>query len=214
MLTCYKSIDAALAFAPCSVAGGELLEAVLARGNYTEDDARTCFVQLLRGIAYLHSHKIVHRRVATVFAWISCLPAQPQHRAQVPAAGGAPTHFVWLYGCLPVLKFNSIQFCTLFGIAAHAFSRCCLHEAAQPTAIITIWVHCAAICCSAPPSQLSPFLLSAKQHCPQLLRDRRDLKLENLLLVSPDNMTHIKIADFGLVSAWLGRDCLASYLTR
>ncbi|GFH09910.1 protein kinase domain-containing protein, partial [Haematococcus lacustris] len=35
--------------------GGELLEAVLSRGTYTEHEARCCFVQLLRGIQYLHS---------------------------------------------------------------------------------------------------------------------------------------------------------------
>jgi serine/threonine protein kinase len=35
--------------------GGELLEAVLKRGNYTEPEARQCFVQVLRGIEYLHS---------------------------------------------------------------------------------------------------------------------------------------------------------------
>lgn len=41
--------------------GGELLEAVLKRGNYTEDEARLCFVQVLRGIEYLHSKNVVHR---------------------------------------------------------------------------------------------------------------------------------------------------------
>ena len=35
--------------------GGELLDAVLERGSYNEADARLCFVQLLRGIEYLHS---------------------------------------------------------------------------------------------------------------------------------------------------------------
>ena len=34
--------------------GGELLDAVLERGSYSEADARLCFVQLLRGIEYLH----------------------------------------------------------------------------------------------------------------------------------------------------------------
>lgn len=41
--------------------GGELLDAVLQRGNYTESEARNCFVQLLRGIEYLHSRHVVHR---------------------------------------------------------------------------------------------------------------------------------------------------------
>lgn len=35
--------------------GGELLDAVLAKGSYSEADARLCFVQLLRGVHYLHS---------------------------------------------------------------------------------------------------------------------------------------------------------------
>lgn len=35
--------------------GGELLDAVLEKGHYSEDDARTCFLQIMRGIMYLHS---------------------------------------------------------------------------------------------------------------------------------------------------------------
>jgi serine/threonine protein kinase len=35
--------------------GGELLEAVLQRGSYNESEARLCFMQLLKGIEYLHS---------------------------------------------------------------------------------------------------------------------------------------------------------------
>ena len=34
---------------------------MLSRGSYTEEDARTCFAQLLRGICYLHTKRIVHR---------------------------------------------------------------------------------------------------------------------------------------------------------
>ncbi|KAL6759504.1 kinase-like domain-containing protein [Haematococcus lacustris] len=41
--------------------GGELLEEVLSRGSFTEQEARCCFVQLLRGIQYLHSRGVVHR---------------------------------------------------------------------------------------------------------------------------------------------------------
>ncbi|KAK3254710.1 hypothetical protein CYMTET_36083 [Cymbomonas tetramitiformis] len=41
--------------------GGELLDAVLDRGTYSEADARACFLQLLKGIEYLHSKNIVHR---------------------------------------------------------------------------------------------------------------------------------------------------------
>ena len=37
------------------VTGGELLEAVLQRGSYSESEARLAFVQLLKGIQYLHS---------------------------------------------------------------------------------------------------------------------------------------------------------------
>ena len=35
--------------------GGELLDAVLERGNYSEADAFICFKQLVEGVAYLHS---------------------------------------------------------------------------------------------------------------------------------------------------------------
>ena len=35
--------------------GGELLDAVLERGNYSEADAFVCFKQLVEGVAYLHS---------------------------------------------------------------------------------------------------------------------------------------------------------------
>lgn len=34
--------------------GGELLDAVLEQGSYSEADARVCFKQLLNGISYLH----------------------------------------------------------------------------------------------------------------------------------------------------------------
>ncbi|KIY91268.1 calcium/calmodulin-dependent protein kinase I [Monoraphidium neglectum] len=43
------------------VTGGELLEAVIRRGYYSEAEARLCFQQLLRGIDYLHSRNVVHR---------------------------------------------------------------------------------------------------------------------------------------------------------
>lgn len=35
--------------------GGELLDAVIDKGHYSEADARTCFVQLINAIQYLHS---------------------------------------------------------------------------------------------------------------------------------------------------------------
>lgn len=41
--------------------GGELLDAVLERGQYSEADARLCFAQLLDGISYLHSQGVAHR---------------------------------------------------------------------------------------------------------------------------------------------------------
>lgn len=34
--------------------GGEVLDAVLEQGSYSEVDARVCFKQLLNGISYLH----------------------------------------------------------------------------------------------------------------------------------------------------------------
>jgi serine/threonine protein kinase len=35
--------------------GGELLEAVVSRGAYPEDEARAAFAGLVAGVAYLHS---------------------------------------------------------------------------------------------------------------------------------------------------------------
>ena len=35
--------------------GGELFDAVIRRGSYTEMEARTCFKQLLSGIEHMHS---------------------------------------------------------------------------------------------------------------------------------------------------------------
>jgi len=41
--------------------GGELLDALLAKGSYTEEDARMCFEKLLSALAYLHKNEIAHR---------------------------------------------------------------------------------------------------------------------------------------------------------
>jgi len=41
--------------------GGELLDAVMDRGMYSEADACYCFKQIVSGIAYLHSKGVVHR---------------------------------------------------------------------------------------------------------------------------------------------------------
>lgn len=38
-----------------AAAGGELLDAVLEKGHYSEADARSCFLQIMRAIQYLHS---------------------------------------------------------------------------------------------------------------------------------------------------------------
>ncbi|KAF6261155.1 kinase-like domain-containing protein [Scenedesmus sp. NREL 46B-D3] len=46
------------------VTGGELLEAVLQRGSYSEGEARLAFVQLLRGIQYLHSKHAAAVKIA------------------------------------------------------------------------------------------------------------------------------------------------------
>lgn len=43
--------------------GGELLDAVLAKGSYSEADACLCMLQLLRGLCYLHSQWVAHRDV-------------------------------------------------------------------------------------------------------------------------------------------------------
>jgi len=41
--------------------GGELLDAVLDKGTYSERDARKCFINLLHGVEYLHEMDVVHR---------------------------------------------------------------------------------------------------------------------------------------------------------
>lgn len=41
--------------------GGELLDALLERGSYSEADARSVFRPVLEGVAYLHAHSITHR---------------------------------------------------------------------------------------------------------------------------------------------------------
>lgn len=43
--------------------GGELLEAVLEQGHYSENDARTIFRQLIKCLQYLHAKGVVHRDV-------------------------------------------------------------------------------------------------------------------------------------------------------
>ncbi|GAX83638.1 hypothetical protein CEUSTIGMA_g11062.t1 [Chlamydomonas eustigma] len=43
------------------VTGGELLDRVTEKGNYTEKDAASLIRQILEGVAYLHANGIVHR---------------------------------------------------------------------------------------------------------------------------------------------------------
>ncbi|EFN53943.1 hypothetical protein CHLNCDRAFT_8755, partial [Chlorella variabilis] len=43
--------------------GGELLDALINKGHYSEADARTIFQQLIRGVQHLHSRGIVHRDI-------------------------------------------------------------------------------------------------------------------------------------------------------
>ncbi|WFD34539.1 hypothetical protein MCUN1_001380 [Malassezia cuniculi] len=44
-------------------AGGQLFDHIVARGAYSENDARAILRQLLSAVAYLHEHNIVHRDI-------------------------------------------------------------------------------------------------------------------------------------------------------
>lgn len=57
---CYRTLSLtdlppAVSSLPSLPAGGELLDAVLEKGHYSEADARSCFLQIMRAIQYLHS---------------------------------------------------------------------------------------------------------------------------------------------------------------
>lgn len=54
--------------------GGELLDAVLERGSYSESDARLCFAQLLSGIDYLHSRSASHAAFSSFGILASSVP--------------------------------------------------------------------------------------------------------------------------------------------
>jgi serine/threonine-protein kinase Chk2 len=41
--------------------GGELFEHIIEQGSYSESEARLLFIQILKGVSYLHKHGIVHR---------------------------------------------------------------------------------------------------------------------------------------------------------
>lgn len=41
--------------------GGELLDAVLEGGTYSEETARACFKQLMEGVQYMHRAHVAHR---------------------------------------------------------------------------------------------------------------------------------------------------------
>lgn len=43
--------------------GGELYDAVMQKGNYTEKDTALIIRQLLQAVAYLHSKGVVHRNI-------------------------------------------------------------------------------------------------------------------------------------------------------
>ena len=48
-------------FPAASVSGGELFDAIIERGQYTEDDAATIVRDIVDAVDYLHSLNIVHR---------------------------------------------------------------------------------------------------------------------------------------------------------
>lgn len=63
--------------------GGELLDAVLDKGSYSEADARLCFLQLLRGIHYLHSQCAAPLPVSYAVGYL-CAPPPPSARDLFP----------------------------------------------------------------------------------------------------------------------------------
>ena len=71
--------------------GGELLDAVLTKGSYSEADARLCFVQLLRGVHYLHSRwALSHLNpTSSLGAWRT--PIRSCRTSLAPSPGQSPT---------------------------------------------------------------------------------------------------------------------------
>jgi len=43
--------------------GGELLQSLVNRGTYTEEDAQACFLKLIKALEYIHGKGIVHRDI-------------------------------------------------------------------------------------------------------------------------------------------------------
>jgi serine/threonine protein kinase len=41
--------------------GGELFDRLDSDGNFSEEDARKIFTQIMEALSYCHSHKIAHR---------------------------------------------------------------------------------------------------------------------------------------------------------
>jgi serine/threonine protein kinase len=67
MLFCVKYLLFAFAVSPrwylmcCRATGGELLDRILTKGSYSEDEARRVCREIFDAVAYLHSLGIAHR---------------------------------------------------------------------------------------------------------------------------------------------------------
>jgi hypothetical protein len=85
------------------VTGGELLEAVLQRGTYSEAEARLAFVQLLKGIKYLHSKCVCIKQLRScACAWVGLVQQPQQSKASLCAAFMVPAA-AWASLCAQML---------------------------------------------------------------------------------------------------------------
>ena len=60
MYKCYET-DKILYLVLELLTGGELFDTIIAKGHYSESDARTVTITLLKAIKYLHDQNVAHR---------------------------------------------------------------------------------------------------------------------------------------------------------